>query len=154
VTGPGPPALEYASEAPSELTRTATDAGLADPLTAVAHDVRQPLPRPDGSADGAFCHMLFSMALTTAELVGLAREVPRVLRPGGWHVYTARHIGDAHLGTGIPRGDNMSEHGGFVVHLFDRPLVDRLAAGFSSPESLPSKRADCPDGCGVSPNAR
>jgi len=26
----------------------------------------------------------------------------------------------------------MSEHGGFVVHFFDHPLVEQLAAGFSN----------------------
>jgi hypothetical protein len=47
--------------------------------------------------------MLFNMALTTAEVESLAREVDRVLRPG-WHIYTVRHTGDPHYGTGIPAG--------------------------------------------------
>jgi len=137
-------ALEYAPEALTELTRTATDAGLAERLTAIVHDARQPLPLPDEAVDGVYSHMLFNMALTTPELESLAREVHRVLRPGGWHIYTVRHTGDAHHGTGIPRGDNMSEHGGFVVHFFDRPLVDRLAAGFSAPEVVPFEEGDLP----------
>ena len=45
-------------------------------------------------------------------------------------VYTARTTADAHYGTGIARGDDMYEHGGFIVHFFDRVLIDRLAAGF------------------------
>lgn len=127
-------ALEYAPEALAELSSTAADAGLADRLTAVVHDARQPLPLPDESVDGVYSHMLFNMALTTDELVRLVQDVRRVLRPGGWHVYTARHIGDPHHGTGIPRGENLSEHGGFVVHFFDDPLVDRLAVGFDHTE--------------------
>ena len=54
----------------------------------------------------------------------------RLLRSDGLHVYTVRHVGDAHFGTGIARGDGMYESGGFVVHFFDRTLVDRLATGF------------------------
>ncbi len=46
--------------------------------------------------------MLFSMALTTPELERLARELHRVLRPGGLQVYTVRHTGDAHHGAGKP----------------------------------------------------
>jgi hypothetical protein len=53
-----------------------------------------------------------------------------VLRPGGHVVYTVRTTGDAHYGTGIARGDDMYEHGGFVVHFFDRTLIERLSAGF------------------------
>jgi hypothetical protein len=53
-----------------------------------------------------------------------------VLRPAGLVVYTACTTADAHYGTGTPRGDDMYEHGGFIVHFFDRTLIDRLAAGF------------------------
>ena len=120
-------AMDYAPNALAELTQAATAAGLADRLTTVAHDVRQPLPLPDGAVDAVYSHMLFNMALTTAAVEFLGREVRRVLRPGGWHIYTVRHTGDPHYGTGIPRGDNMTEHGGFIVHFFDRPLVNRLA---------------------------
>jgi SAM-dependent methyltransferase len=137
-------ALDYAPNALAELTRAATAAGLAARLTTLAHDVRQPLPLPGESADGAYSHMLFNMALTTAELEGLAREVHRVLRPGGWHVYTVRHTGDPHHGTGITHGDNMTEHGGFIVHFFDRSLVDRLSDGFSAPQIVPFEEGDLP----------
>src|SRR5690242_20043348 len=57
-------------------------------------------------------------------------DVARVLRPGGVVVYTARTTADAHYGTGIPRGDGMYEHGGFIVHFFDPGLIDRLSAPF------------------------
>jgi SAM-dependent methyltransferase len=137
-------ALEYAPVAVAELARSAADAGLAGRLTAVVHDARSPLPLPGESVDGVYSHMLFNMALTTAELEGLAREVHRVLRPGGWHVYTVRHTGDAHHGTGIQRGDNMTEHGGFVVHFFDLALVDRLSAGFRAPEVVPFEEGELP----------
>ncbi len=113
-------------------------------LTVALQDVRGPLPFADTSFDAVYSHMLFSMALTTSELESLAAEVHRVLRPKGLHVYTVRHFGDKHYGAGIPHGDDMYEHGGFVVHFFDRPLVDRLAQGFTAPELFEFEEGDLP----------
>jgi hypothetical protein len=70
------------------------------------------------------------MALTTAELENLSREVRRVLSTGGICIYTVRHTGDAHYRTGIHRGEDMYEVGGFIVHFFDRRKVEYLAEGF------------------------
>jgi SAM-dependent methyltransferase len=137
-------ALDYAPGALAELAQAATAAGLAGRLSTLAHDVRQSLPLPGDAVDGVYSHMLFNMALTTAEVEGLAREVHRVLRPGGWHIYTVRHIGDPHHGTGIAHGDNMTEHGGFIVHFFDRALVDRLSGGFSAPQIVAFEEGDLP----------
>lgn len=137
-------ALDYATEGLEELRRAAEEVGVAGRLRTSVHDVRQPLPLPDESVDGVFSHMLFNMALTTDEVVALAAEVRRVLRPGAWHVYTVRHTGDPHHGTGIDRGDNMTEHGGFVVHFFDRALVDRIAEGFSNPEVVAFEEGGLP----------
>lgn len=123
-------ALDYAAGTPETISAAAAAAGLATLVSAARHDVRQPLPFPAGSFDASYSHMLFCMALTTPELVRLAAEVHRVIRPGGLVVYTVRHVGDAHHGTGTPRGDDMYEHGGFIVHFFDRALVGKLAAGF------------------------
>jgi SAM-dependent methyltransferase len=124
-------ALDYAAGALTRLQRAATGAGLAGRLTTVVHDVREPLPLPGGGFDAVYSHMLFNMALATAGLEMLSSEVHRVLRPGGLHVYTVRHTGDAHYGAGTRHGDNMFENGGFIVHFFDRALVDRLATGFT-----------------------
>jgi SAM-dependent methyltransferase len=85
-------ALDYSPRGLEELTRAAEDAGCADRLRTAVHDVRRPLPLADASVDGVFSHMLFTMALTTEEILALAGEVRRVLRPGGWHVYTVRHV--------------------------------------------------------------
>lgn len=123
-------ALDYTAGALETISAAAGVAGLATLVSAARHDVRQPLPFPNGSFDASYSHMLFCMALTTPELEHLAAEVHRVLRPGGLVIYTVRHTGDAHYGTGTPHGDGMYEHGGFIVHFFDRGLVDRLAAGF------------------------
>lgn len=89
------------------------------------HDVREPLPLPDASVDAVFAHMLLCMALSTKEIHTLMNEIRRVLRPGGTFVYTVRHTGDAHYGTGTTHGDDIYEHGGFAVHFFDRDLMIR-----------------------------
>lgn len=122
-------ALDYAADALAGVMAVAGPE-LAGRLATTVHDVRRPLPFADGSFDACYSHMLFTMALTTPELEVLVREVRRVLRPGGLCVYTVRHTGDAHYGSGRSLGDNLYENGGFVVHFFDRPLVERLAAGF------------------------
>ncbi|MHB8275375.1 MAG: class I SAM-dependent methyltransferase [Dermatophilaceae bacterium] len=123
-------ALDYAPGTVQTLTAKAEAAGLADLVSVAAHDIREPLPLPDASIDASYSHMLFCMALTTSELERLAGELRRVLRPGGLVVYTARTTADAHYGTGTPRGDDMYEHGGFIVHFFDRALIDRLSKGY------------------------
>ena len=123
-------ALDFAPGTIETLTSKARAAGLADMVSAARHDIRQPLPLPDASVDASYSHMLFCMAFTTGELERLTGELRRVLRPGGLVIYTARTTADAHYGAGIPRGDDMYDHGGVIVHFFDRPLIDRLAAGF------------------------
>jgi SAM-dependent methyltransferase len=137
-------ALDYAADALNSLQEKAARLGVADRLTTLVHNFRDPLPLPDATLDGIYSHMLFNMALTTPELDALAQEVHRVLRPGGLHVYTVRHTGDAHWGTGISHGDGMFEHGGFIVHFFDRPLVDQLAIGFTPLELVEFEEGDLP----------
>ena len=123
-------ALDYEAESLHALREKAVALGVADRLDLIAHDVRDPLPSPNASFDAVYSHMLFNMALNTTQLDALAAEVRRVLRPGGLHVYTVRHTGDAHFGAGIAHSDGMYENGGFIVHFFDHTLVERLAAGF------------------------
>ncbi|MGC8499440.1 MAG: hypothetical protein ACP5OV_08120 [Acidimicrobiales bacterium] len=60
------------------------------------------------------------------------------------HLYTVRHGGDAPFGTGIDRGDHMTEHGGFVVHFFDHALVDRVAEGLTSPAVFAVEEGELP----------
>jgi SAM-dependent methyltransferase len=123
-------ALDYAPEGLDSIEAKAGAAGLADRVTLGLHDVRQLLPFADATVDASYSHMLLCMALTTPELERLVGDLRRVLRPGGHVVYTVRTTDDAHYGTGIARGDDMYEHGGFVVHFFDRTLIERLSDGF------------------------
>ncbi len=137
-------ALDYAPRALASIHQAAVAAGLAERLITLVHDVRQPLPLPDASVDAVYSHMLFNMALSTAQLLTLAAEARRVLRPGGLHVYTVRHTGDAHYGIGTDHGDGMFENGGFIVHFFDRPLVDRLAVGYTMLDLTACEEGDLP----------
>lgn len=123
-------ALDYSQTALDDLARDAAAAGLSGVVVLRCHDVREALPAPDASADACYSHMLYCMALTTAQLETLTAEVRRVLRPGGLLVYTARHTGDPDAGGGIEHGDGLYESGGFIVHFFDLALVERLARGF------------------------
>lgn len=123
-------ALDYAEEGLAQLTETLAAAGSEGRLATVAADVRGALPFPDATFDACYAHLLLCMALATAELERLVGEIRRVLRPDGLLVYTVRTTQDAHFGLGVGHGDDMFETGGFIVHFFDRALVDRLASGF------------------------
>ena len=123
-------AFDYAEPGLSQLVEEAHREKLAGSIAPVVGDVRQPLPFSPGRFDACYAHMLFCMALTTAEIERLMGEVGRVLRPGGLLVYTVRTSADAHFGAGIDHGDDRWEMGGFIVHFFDRPLIERLAIGW------------------------
>lgn len=123
-------ALDYAPEGVEAIEAKATAAGLADRVSVGLHDVRERLPLADSQVDASFSHMLLCMALTTPELERLVADLRRVLRPDGLVVYTVRTTDDAHYGQGVAHGDDTYEHGGFVVHFFDRDLIERLASGF------------------------
>jgi len=123
-------ALDYSDAGVAAINEKSKALGLSNLVTPLCHDVRQPLPFDDESIDACYSHMLFCMALTTAELEFLANEVRRVLKPGGICMYTVRHTGDAHYGKGIHRGEDMYEVGGFIVHFFSRDQVLRMGKGF------------------------
>jgi SAM-dependent methyltransferase len=107
--------------------------GLSDLIVTLKHDVREPLPFENETFDACYSHMLYCMALTTAELEFLSSEIKRVLKPGGLNIYTARHTRDAQYNTGIHRGEDMYEiAGGFIVHFFSREKVKRLAEGYQN----------------------
>lgn len=122
--------LDYAEESVRAITEKTDKVGLSAQVKALRHDVRNPLPFPDASFDACYSHMLFCMALTTVELEFLSSEIRRVLKPGGLNIYTVRHTGDPHYGTGIHRGEYMYEVNGFIVHFFSREKVEYLARGY------------------------
>ncbi|UQA97379.1 methyltransferase domain-containing protein [Streptomyces halobius] len=137
-------ATDFSPTGLEQLRKAAGHRNLAGRVSTTVHDVREPLPLPNASVDAVFAHMLLCMALSTKEIVRLVAEVRRVLRPGGTFVYTVRHTGDAHYGTGIAHGDDIFEHGGFAVHFFDHSLVDTLAKGWMLKEADAFEEGDLP----------
>ncbi|NEA60173.1 class I SAM-dependent methyltransferase [Streptomyces sp. SID13666] len=137
-------ATDFSPTGLDQLRDAARDQGLAGRVSTVVHDVRELLPMADASVDAVFAHMLLCMALSTKEIVALAGEVRRVLRPGGVFVYTVRHTGDAHYQAGTAHGDDIFEHGGFAVHFFPRSLVDALADGWDLNEVHVFEEGDLP----------
>jgi len=137
--------LDYTESGPKAIKEEAEKAGLGKHIKALRHDVRNPLPFENEAFDACYSHMLYCMALTTKELEFLCSEVRRVLKPGGLNIYTARHTGDAHYGTGVHRGEDMYEiTGGFIVHFFSREKVEHLAKGYGSLEVEEFEEGDLP----------
>jgi SAM-dependent methyltransferase len=101
--------LDYAQSGVDTILRKAAETGFGDWISAAQHDVRSALPVPDGSFDACYSHMLFCMALSTAELEALSREILRVHRPGGLCVYTMRNTNDSDFGRGSHRGEDLRE---------------------------------------------
>lgn len=137
-------ATDFSSVGLEQLEVAAEAEGTAHRVKTMICDVREALPLPDASVDAVFAHMLLCMALSTKEIESLAKEVQRVLRPGGTFVYTVRHVGDSHYGAGISHGDDIYEHGGFAVHFFDKDLVDRVAEGWDLIEVHPFEEGELP----------
>jgi SAM-dependent methyltransferase len=137
-------ALDFSATGLQQLDEAARSLGIGERVTTTVHDVRAPLPLPDASTNAVFAHMLLCMALSTEQIHALVDEVRRVLRPGGVFVYTVRHTGDDHYGTGIAHGDDIYEHGGFAVHFFSRDLVAALAEGWNLIEVHAFEEGDLP----------
>jgi len=123
-------ALDYSEKAVETIIQKAKRLGLSQNITAIRHDIRKPLPFENESFDACYCHMLYCMALCTSELEVLFQEVKRVLRSNGLNIYTVRHTGDAHYKQGTPRGEDMYEMGGFIVHFFSKEKVNQLANSY------------------------
>ena len=122
--------LDYSEVAVESVMAKVQAAALGNFVIAMRHDLRKPLPFRDETFDAAFSHMLYCMPITNAEAERLSRDVLRVLKPGGLNVFTVRHTGDPHFRTGVHRGEDMYEVGGFIVNFFDRAKVERVAQGY------------------------
>lgn len=137
-------ATDFSAVAVDQIRRGAQAQGVAAQVSAIEHDLREPLPVECGAVDAVFAHMALCMALSTKEIHTIVNEVRRVLRPGGRFIYTVRHAGDAHYGAGNPHGDDIYEHGGFAVHFFSRQLVDALADGWTLDDVYAFEEGDLP----------
>ncbi len=124
-------ALDYSSTAIKIINEKVTKYKLTNLISTKIFDVRRKLPFEDNSVDACFSHMLYCMALTTAELKYLNSEICRILKPGGINIYTVRHTGDGDYKNGIHRGEDLYENDGFVVHFFSKEKVIKISDGFN-----------------------
>ena len=122
--------LDYCESGIEAITQKSKGLGISKSITAACQDARKPLPFDDATFDACYSHMLYCMALTTAELEFLSDEIRRVLKPNGLNIYTVRNTKDPHFQTGIHQGEGIYEIGGFVIHFFSKEKVEHLAKGF------------------------
>jgi len=135
-------ALDYSSEAITKINQKKKDfysdptmsdgRSAADKITTKVWDVRNKLPYKDKSFDGCFSHMLYCMALTTADLQKLNNEIQRILKPNGSNIYTIRHTEDGDFQNGNHIGEDLYENDGFIVHYFSEEKVNSLLKGFKN----------------------
>jgi SAM-dependent methyltransferase len=137
-------ALDFSVTAVRTIEAKTARARVGGRITTTLHDVRRDLPFAASSFDACYSHMLFCMALSERELVALAAEIRRVLRPGGVCVYTARTVRDPDFGAGMHHGEGIFELDGFAVHYFSPALVTRLAEGFDDLQAEPFEEGALP----------
>ena len=124
-------ALDYSPAAIKVINKKILENKLSNLVSAKIFDVRKKLPFENNSVEVCFSHMLYCMALTTAELKFLNNEICRILKPGGMNVYTVRHTGDGDYKNGTHIGEDLYENGGFIVHFFSEEKVRQIADGFN-----------------------
>ncbi|HWR24675.1 MAG TPA: class I SAM-dependent methyltransferase, partial [Methanosarcina sp.] len=80
--------LDYTESGLKTVKEKIENMELLGSIVTLKHDVRDPLPFENETFDACYSHMLYCMALTTAELEFLTSEIKRVLKPGGLNIYT------------------------------------------------------------------
>lgn len=94
-------AVDYYETGLNSIVKKAEKLNICNKLATAKHDIRNKLPFPDDYFDVCFSHMLFCMALYGNEQASLINEVRRVLKPGGFCIYSARNTHDPHFGKGV-----------------------------------------------------
>ena len=123
-------ALDYSSVAIKTINKKAEENKLSNSISTKIFDVRKKLPFKDMSIEACFSHMLYCMALSTAELKYLNNEICRILKPGGFNIYTVRHTGDGDYKNGKHIGEDLYENDGFIVHFFSEEKIEQISEGF------------------------
>ncbi len=83
---------------------------------------------PSRSVDVVYSNMFYNMDFTEADHARLFAEVARVLRPGGFHLYSVRSTSDSWYGRGRRRGSDtfdLRPHG-VTMHFFSRAYARQL----------------------------
>ena len=125
-------ALDYSASAINVINEKIKKNNLSKYLSTKIFDVRKNLPFEDNSIEACYSHMLYCMALTNEDLENLNTEILRILKPGGYNIYTVRHIDDGDYKNGIHRGEDLYENDGFIVHYFSSKKINSLINGFEN----------------------
>jgi len=124
-------ALDYSPAAIKIINKKVLEAKLSNFISTKIFDVRKKLPFRDNSIEACFSHMLYCMALSTIEIKYLNSEICRILKPGGFNIYTVRHTGDGDYKNGKNIGEDLYENDGFIVHFFSEVKVKKITDGFT-----------------------
>ena len=125
-------ALDYSSSGIEIINHKIKKDNLSNYISTKLFDVREKLPFNDNSIDACYSHMLYCMALTTADLQKLNNEIHRILKPNGLNIYTVRHTNDGDYKNGKHKGEDLYENDGFIVHYFSEEKVNSLLNGFKN----------------------
>ena len=125
-------ALDYSASAINIINEKIKKNNLSKYLSTKIFDVRKNLPFEDNSIEACYSHMLYCMALTNEDLENLNTEILRILKPGGYNIYTVRHTDDGDYKNGIHRGEDLYENDGFIVHYFSSKKINSLINGFEN----------------------
>ena len=125
-------ALDYSALAINVINEKIKKNNLSKYLSTKIFDVRKNLPFEDNSIEACYSHMLYCMALTNEDLQNLNTEILRILKPGGYNIYTVRHTDDGDYKNGIHRGEDLYENDGFIVHYFSSKKINSLINGFEN----------------------
>ena len=124
--------LDYSSSGIKIINHKIKKDNLSNYISTKLFDVREKLPFEDNSVDACYSHMLYCMALTTADLKKLNNEIQRILKPDGINIYTVRHTNDGDFQNGNHIGEDLYENDGFIVHYFSEEKVNSLLNGFKN----------------------
>ena len=124
-------ALDYSFSAIKIINQKAEKNNLSNLILTKVFDIRKKLPFKDNSVDLCFSHMLYCMALSNFDIENLNKEILRILKPGGFNIYTVRHTGDGDYKNGTHIGEDLYENDGFIVHFFSEEKIKNLSNGFN-----------------------
>jgi len=122
--------LDYSQSGINNIIKKTEKQNLSKLVVPKCHDIRKSLPYKNETFDACFSHMLYCMAFTSKEIENLSMELFRILKPNGINIFTVRHTEDADYKTGIHRGEDLYESGGFIVHFFSKEKIKKLNYGF------------------------
>ena len=125
-------AIDYSLSATNIIKKRSRENNLDDLIKVENYDIRKKLNCDNENFQACYSHMLFCMALTNQDLKDLNQEILRVLKKGGFNIYTARNHMDGDFKKGTHRGEDMYEMNGFIVHYFSENKIKSLLNGFTN----------------------